>query len=174
MSTGAEFGACFWEIKLRVHTSPPLSSRNDLTVPVPLQGADIGIPARGYSTAMEACIRRVWVEHPPLPAKALEELRRSLAEWEAWKQSRAEQVGRIIAVRYGFRSLRGTKETNACEACCEGQVGHINPRLRRAAVCVRGYRVPCRQAYNWIVTPPNIHAGELHVRPRQYSHRHPK
>lgn len=47
---------------------------------------------------MEACIRRVWLEHPPLTAKALEELRMSLAEWEAWKQSRAEQVGRIIAV----------------------------------------------------------------------------
>lgn len=71
-----------------------------MTVHVPLQGAHIGIPARGYSTAMEACIRRVWLEHPPLPAKALEELRVSLAGWEAWKQSREEQVGRIVAVEY--------------------------------------------------------------------------
>lgn len=41
---------------------------------------------------MEACIRRVWLEHPPLSSKASEELSRSLAEWENWKRTRAEQV----------------------------------------------------------------------------------
>lgn len=92
------FGACFWKVK------PPLI---DLAVRVPLQGADIGIPARGYNTAMEACIRRVWLEHPPLPAKALEQLRMSLAEWEAWKQYRAEQVCMITTVSHDFRLLRG-------------------------------------------------------------------
>lgn len=70
--------------------------RHHLAPRVPLQGtANIGIPSRGCSTAMEACIRRVWLEHPPLSAKALEELKISLAEWEAWKQSRVEQVGYI-------------------------------------------------------------------------------
>eukprot|EP00752_Nemacystus_decipiens_P011329 g10067.t1 len=58
--------------------------------------ANIGIPARGHSTPPEACIRRVWLEHPPLSAKALEELKRALVEWEAWKQSRAEQIDRFF------------------------------------------------------------------------------
>lgn len=41
---------------------------------------------------MEACIRRVWLEHLSLSNEAEEKLRRSLARWGAWKQARAEQV----------------------------------------------------------------------------------
>ena len=75
----------------RRHPSRPLRLRSVLIVLDPRQGpADT--PLNGYSTAMEACIRRVWLEHPPLSTKALEDLRNSLAEWEAWKKSRAEQV----------------------------------------------------------------------------------
>ncbi|CAM9091877.1 unnamed protein product [Ectocarpus fasciculatus] len=67
----------------------PLAARTRL-------GAQVGIPARGCSTAMEACIRRVWLEHPPLSTRAAEGLRQSLAEWEAWKQSRIEQIDRFL------------------------------------------------------------------------------
>eukprot|EP00903_Cladosiphon_okamuranus_P016096 g14858.t1 len=74
-----------WRIR-----SLPLAARINLGTP------NIGIPSRGYGTAMEACIRRVWLEHPPLSAKALEELKRSLAHWEVWKQSRAEQIDRFL------------------------------------------------------------------------------
>lgn len=80
---------CSRNARKLVHVMSTRSRRH-----VPLQDtSNIGIPSRGQSTPMEACIRRVWLEHPPLSAKASEELKRSLAEWQAWKQSRAEQVG---------------------------------------------------------------------------------
>lgn len=88
-----------------------MSCLHELAAHIALQGtANVGIPSRGYSTPMEACVRRVWLEYPPLSAKALEELKGSLAEWEAWKQSRAEQVGpnqRPFSVSSTFTKKRG-------------------------------------------------------------------
>ncbi|CAN0080547.1 unnamed protein product, partial [Scytosiphon promiscuus] len=59
-------------------------------------GAPLGISGHEGNTAMEACIRRVWLEHAPLSNEAAEELRRSLAEWEIWKRTRAEQIDRFL------------------------------------------------------------------------------
>ncbi|CAM9950707.1 unnamed protein product, partial [Ectocarpus sp. 12 AP-2014] len=83
------------------HTENVGSKSSWRTRPMPLAararlGAQVGIPARGCSTAMEACIRRVWLEHSPLSTTAAEGLRQSLAEWEAWKQSRIEQIDRFL------------------------------------------------------------------------------
>ncbi|CAM9405657.1 unnamed protein product [Ectocarpus sp. 4 AP-2014] len=83
------------------HTENVGSKSSWRTRPLPLAararlGAQVGIPARGCSTAMEACIRRVWLEFPPLSTTAAKGLRQSLAEWEAWKQSRMEQIDRFL------------------------------------------------------------------------------
>ncbi|CAM9323251.1 unnamed protein product, partial [Discosporangium mesarthrocarpum] len=62
----------------------PLCARSHLAMP--------SSKPRGQTLAMDAWVRRIWLEYPPVTKEDAEEVERALVAWTSWKRARAEQV----------------------------------------------------------------------------------
>lgn len=85
-----------WTIQMREADLP--KQRGSMTCPLSLssniskQTREAVYPNCSSVKVAEVFIRRVWLDHPPLPADSAQELRNALVQWEDWKRAREDQA----------------------------------------------------------------------------------